>query len=518
MHGPAEPLRKIVIVGGGTAGWMTAAAVSKMVRSSFCEVNLVESSEIGIVGVGEATIPPILEMNRLLGLDEDEFIRKTKATFKVGIEFEGWTRDGSRYLHPFGPFGHALGIVNFPHYWRRLRAEIGEEAGSLEQYSLTALAAYSGRFSRAVRGPGNVPEPVTYAFHFDAGLYAAFLRERAEAQGVVRHDRKIVGHSLDERGFVDAIVFEGGERLEGDFFIDCSGFRGVLIEQALETGYEDWTRWLPADRAVALPSEAMDDPPPYTKATARSAGWQWRIPLQHRTGNGHVYCSDFMSDDEAAATLVANLPGEALAEPRFLRFTAGRRRLFWNRNVLAIGLSSGFLEPLESTSIHLIQTALEKLLSLFPDKSFRQADIDFYNRATAAEYDQIRDFLFLHYWANERPEPFWRSFAERGMPEALKERIELYRAHGRVFRAADELFSPASWTAVFEGQGMAAAAPDPLTLGIPAETLAAVLGRIRTDVASAVQQMPRHADFVARCCAGGPGIVQSRVGNGAVGT
>jgi tryptophan halogenase len=496
-----EPLRRIVIVGGGTAGWMTAAAVARNLPARPIQIHLVESSEIGIVGVGEATIPPILAMNRMLDIDEDKFIAATQASFKLGIEFESWNAPGERYIHPFGQYGQQIGPLFFPHYWRRLRAEKPGEAGALDDYSLSILASHAGKFHRAVPVPDRGQEPMTYAFHFDAGLYAQFLRARAEAMGVVRHDRKILGHQMDERGFVTALELEGGEALEGDFFIDCSGFRGLLIEQALGSGYEEWTHWLPCDRALAVPSAPLPDFPPYTRATARSAGWQWRIPLQHRTGNGYVYCSRFISDDEAAAELLGNLPTEALADPRPLRFTTGRRKVFWNRNVLAIGLASGFLEPLESTSIHLIQTAIEKLIHLFPDRGFKQADIDYYNRVTAAEYEQVRDMLILHYWANGRDEPFWRERREVGVPDSLRQRIDLYRSYGRVFRAADELFSPVSWTAVMEGQGVHAEGVDPLTFGVPLDRLEPILREMRAGMARRVAGLPGHREFVADCVA-----------------
>ena len=330
MRGPPEPIRKVIVVGGGTAGWMSAAAIAKLTQTRFCEIHLVESSAIGIVGVGEATIPPIRQMNRLLDIDENEFLRKTGATFKAAIQFADWTDPDSAYFHAFGPLGFNPGLA-LVHRWRRLRAERGEAAGAYDDYSITAQAAQAGKFDRVFLGPNNFRAPVDYAFHFDAGLYAQFLREIAEAEGVIRHDRKIVGHALADDGFVDALILEGGDRLEGDLFVDCSGFAGLLIEQALGTGYEDWSHWLPCDRAVAMPSETMPDLPPFTRATAREAGWQWRIPLQHRTGNGLVYCSALLSDDEAAAGLAANLPTPAGGDPRLVKFRTGRRKQFWNR-------------------------------------------------------------------------------------------------------------------------------------------------------------------------------------------
>jgi tryptophan halogenase len=500
MQGLGKPLGTIVIVGGGTAGWMAAAAVSRVFQNPGLQIHVIESSEIGIVGVGEATIPPILQMNKLLGIDENEFIRRTRATFKLAIEFVDWMGPETRYLHPFGQLGFGAFHLPTAHYWRRLRLEIGDQAGTLEDYSLTATAALAGKFQRRLPY-ANAQGNIAYAFHFDASLYAQFLRELAERNGVIRHDRKICGHRLDNRGFVEAVVFEGGGSVEGDFFIDCSGFRGLLIDQALGVGYEDWTQWLPCDRAVAMPSEFMPTVPPLTRSTARSAGWQWRIPLQHRTGNGLVYCSSCMSDDEAASALTGNLPTPATGDPRFLKFTTGKRKQFWNKNVVALGLASGFLEPLESTSIHLIQTGIEKLLKLFPDRSFRQEDIDLYNRITALEYEQVRDLIIFHYLANGRTDTeFWRSCSAMKPPESLQERIELFKGHGTVFRREDELFSEASWTAVFEGQNVHPAKPHPLTYGTPLEKIDDVLRRSREMIAQGVEAMPSHAEFLTRSC------------------
>jgi tryptophan halogenase len=515
MRGPPEPIRKIIIVGGGTAGWMTAAAIAKVSQERFCEIHLVESSAIGIVGVGEATIPPIRQINRLLDINEDDFVRKTKATFKAAIQFCDWTAPGSAYFHAFGPLGFSPGLA-LVHRWRRLRAERGADAGQFEDYSITAQAAHAGKFDRTFRAP-NLQRPVDYAFHFDAGLYAQFLREIAEAQGVLHHDAKIVGHQLGKDGFVEAIVLESGEKLEGDLFVDCSGFRALLIEGALGIGYEDWSHWLPCDRAVAMPSGPMPDLPPYTQATARDAGWQWRIPLQHRTGNGYVYCSRFISDDEAANALALNLPTAPAGDARLVKFRTGRRKKFWDKNVVAIGLSSGFLEPLESTSIHLIQTGIEKLLNLFPDRSFRQADIDFYNKVTAKEFEQVRDLIVFHYAANgRRGLPLWDQCREMDLPETLTERMDLYRGYGRVFRTEDELFSPLSWTAVFEGQGHNAEWFDPLILGIPMESIESHLSQVRSLIAVGVRAMPMHADFVRQCVNARPAMGLSQGASGSV--
>ena len=492
-----DPIRRVVILGGGTAGWMAAAAITKALNRA-CEVHVVESSAIGIVGVGEATIPPIRQMNNYLGLDENEFIAKTKATFKLAIQFVDWNGEGSRYFHAFGPIGFNPGLATV-HRWRRLKAERPAAAGELEDYSVTALASHAGKFHRQFRS-GEAQRPVDYAFHFDASLYAEFLRGLAEQGGAVRHDRKVTGHELGENGFVEALILDGGERLEGDLFIDCSGFRGLLIGDALGVEYEDWTHYLPANRAVAVPSEVMPELPPYTRATARSAGWQWRIPLQHRTGNGIVYSSEFLSDDEAAATLLKNLPTPATDEPRFLKFTTGRRKTFWKKNVVAIGLSSGFLEPLESTSIHLIQTGIEKLISLFPDRSFPQADIDFYNRVTALEYEQVRDIIIYHYVGNERPgDPYWEARRTQEIPDSLKQRMDLYRSYGRVFRTQDELFSPLAWTAVFEGHGLRPERVDPMVAALPIDLIEGQLRQVRDFAARGVQAMPDHPTFVREC-------------------
>ena len=492
---------RLVIVGGGTAGWMAAAAVANILEHRFCEVHLVESADIGTVGVGEGTIPPIIQMNRMLGFDEDVFVRRTRATFKLGVEFVNWADVGRRYFHPFGRHGADIGALEFPHYWRRLRHELGEAAGSLEDYNFPTLMAMARKFARPDHNPRNVLSNIAYAFHFDAGLYADYLREFAEARGVRRHEGRLVDCEQNEKGFVTAVRFDDGRRLAGDFFIDCSGFRGLLIERALGIGYEDWSHWLPCDRAVAVPCARIEDPTPYTRSTAHRAGWQWRIPLQHRTGNGHVYCSAHVDEEEAIRTLLANLDGEPLDEPRLLRFKTGRRRQFWNRNVVALGLASGFMEPLESTSIHLIQTGLSKLFNLFPDRGFSQADIDFYNKATSIEYERIRDFLILHYHANNRSDPFWRECREMAIPDTLAERIALYRSRGRVFRYQDELFSETSWTAVFEGQGIHPERYDPLADSMPGPRLRATLARMRETMSRGVGALPSHGDFIRRHCA-----------------
>jgi tryptophan halogenase len=399
---PGQEIRSVVIAGGGTAGWMTAAALARVLGPRL-RLTLIESSEIGIVGVGEATIPAIAQFNRLVKLDEDDFLRQTQGTFKLGIEFVDWYEKGQSYLHAFGPVGRDLAYIPFHHYWLR------ENAGSLWDYSLNALAARQARFTRIERIPETPLAGLTWAYHFDASLYAAYLSRLAQGMGVQRVDGRIAEVLMEpEGGDVRALRLEDGREFEADFFIDCTGFRGLLIQQALQTGYEDWSHWLPCDRAMAVPSKRTMPLLPFTRSTALESGWQWRIPLQHRTGNGHVYSSAHTSDERARELLLANLDAEPLAEPRPIRFVTGRRKQFWNRNVVCMGLASGFLEPLESTSIHLIQVTIQRLILLFPHRGDCTERRREFNRSAAAEYDYIRDLFILHYFANNRQgEGFW---------------------------------------------------------------------------------------------------------------
>ncbi|MBO9559894.1 MAG: tryptophan 7-halogenase [Caulobacter sp.] len=492
-------IKSVVVVGGGTAGWMSAAVLARALGDSV-RIRLVESEEIGTVGVGEATIPQIRHINAFLGLDENAFLAATQGTIKLGIEFVDWRAPGESYIHAFGDIGRQLGAVPFHHYW--LAGRLKGDDYSLWDYSLNAQAAFAGRFDRAVRRPGGPPEPLTYAFQFDATLYARHLRAHAERLGVVRTEGKILRTTLREPdGFVASVTLESGEVVEGDFFVDCSGFRGLLIEQALKTGYEDWSDLLPCDRAVAVPTANVGPPRPYTQAIAREAGWQWRIPLQHRTGNGHVFCSRFVSEDEAVAQLMASLEGEPLAEPRTLKFLTGRRKRFWNRNVLALGLAGGFMEPLESTSIHLVQSGLSRLLNLFPDKGFAQRDIDEYNRQTALEYERIRDFLVLHYWANQRSEPFWQACREMAIPAELVRKTQLFRTHGRLFREPDDLFLEASWLQVLIGQGVQPESCHPMTGQLSDDQLMGFLADLRKITADGAAALPAHGDFLRQQCA-----------------
>lgn len=493
----------IVITGGGTAGWMTAAALARFLDRNF-RIRLIESDEIGTIGVGEATIPQIQLYNNALGLDEDAFLRATQGTFKLGIEFVDWLRPGHRYMHAFGAVGRDFGLITFQHYW--LRARRHGLAKSLGAYSLNEIAARAGKMHRGGPITGSSVPAMPYAYHFDAGLYAAHLRRFAEAGGVDRIEGRIVGADRHgESGDISAVRLASGQRIAGDLFIDCSGFRGLLIEQELESGFADWSNWLPCDRAIAVPSERANDFTPYTRASARPAGWQWRIPLQHRTGNGHVYCSDFMSEDEATAILVAGLDGAAVADPRALRFKAGKRRLAWDRNVVAIGLSSGFLEPLESTSIHLVQSAISRLLKLLPGREIRAADRAEYNRQTDFEIERIRDFIILHYYANGRDEPFWRMRRDVALPDTLQAKLELYRANGHIFREDEELFTEAGWLQLFAGQGIEPAGYHPLADAISEADLSEYLGAIEQLYTREASRMPSHADFVARHCAAASG-------------
>jgi tryptophan halogenase len=491
MTAKPEPIRKILIVGGGTAGWMTAAALSHVLRGSV-QVELVESEAIGTVGVGEATIPPILLFNALLGIDENEFLRETQATFKLGIQFKDWFRQGHTYFHPFGQYGARVDAASFHQYWLRLNAAGLDD--DLDAYSAPAMAARLGRFTRPQGDPRSVSAGMAYAFHFDASLYARYLRGRAEKAGVVRHEGRIADVRLTPNGDIGAVALEDGRVLEADFYIDCSGFRGLLIEGALKTDYEDWTHWLPCDRAVAMPCARVEAPTPYTRSTALEAGWRWRIPLQHRT---YVYCSEHISDDEAIARLRESLDGEALAEPNLLRFRTGRRKKAWNRNCLAIGLSSGFLEPLESTSIHLIQSGISRLLLSFPDKGFAQTDIDNYNHLSQLEFERVRDFVVLHYKATERTDsPLWRQVGAMEIPDSLRRKMDMFRSRGRVFRFEDELFQETSWIAVLLGQGVWPERADPITEILPLEATRERLHQMRAIIRDGVERMPTHDAFV----------------------
>lgn len=493
-------LKQILIVGGGSAGWMAAALFSHLFQGLY-KIRVVESEEIGTIGVGEATIPAIKRYNEILNLDEAQFMKTTLGSFKLGIQFNNWSSIGSSYIHGFGTIGQDLGWLRCHHYWLKQRQN--GEASDLANYSINTAAALRNKFMVAQHDMPDSPiSEIAHAFHFDAGLYAKFLRTFAERRGVTRTEGKIVDVALRaEDGFIESVQLESGETIHADMFIDCSGFRGLLIEQAMKTGYEDWTQWLPCDRALAVPCARSDNFTPYTKATAHGAGWQWRIPLQHRTGNGHVYSSKFMDEAEAEQILLSNLDGEQLAEPNRIRFVTGKRNQTWNKNCLAVGLAAGFLEPLESTSIFLIQSALIRFVRLFPDLKFDQATIAEFNRQTDFEYERTRDFIILHYKATKRDDtPFWRYCRDMDVPATLQRKIDLFRSNGRIFREDDELFAEVSWIQVLIGQGIIPQGYDPLADIKSNVQVAQYLSNIETVIAKCVEVMPTHADFVAKFC------------------
>jgi tryptophan halogenase len=493
----------VVIAGGGTAGWMTAAALARVLGPRLT-ITLVESSEIGIVGVGEATIPAIQRFNRLIKLDEDEFLRHTQGTFKLGIEFANWFEKGHSYMHAFGPVGRDVAFFPFHHFWLRV------QEGALWDYSFNWLAAKQGRFSRVERIPDTSLTGLLWAFHFDASLYADYLSRLAQGMGVRRIDARIAGALQQADGDVRALKLEDGRELAADFFIDCTGFRGLIIEQALNTGYEDWSHWLPCDRALAVPTASTTPLLPYTRATALESGWQWRIPLQHRTGNGHVYCSAFTSDERARELLMANVDAAPLAEPRPIRFTTGRRKQLWNRNVVCLGLASGFLEPLESTAIHLIQVSIQRLILLFPHLGDCEERRREFNRASAAEYEYIRDFIILHYHANNRVgEPFWDACRNMAIPDSLRHRIELFRETAGIFCAGDDLFQLHSWLQVLWGQGVRPEATHPFVESVSPADREGYLRTLRTVLARVAHELPGHAEYIARHCAATPAAARS---------
>jgi tryptophan halogenase len=497
-------LRTVVIVGGGTAGWMCAATLGRFLNNGYTKVVLVESEEIGIVGVGEATIPPILNFNKMLGIDENEFLAATKGTFKLGIEFVNWARIGDRYFHPFGAYGQEIHGVNFHQFY--LREAARRPMPDISEYCMSAVAAMHDKMARPSENAQSPIRELTYAYHFDAGLYARFLRAYAERAGVMRAEGKIVETAVNtENGHVDAVKLESGQVIPGDLFIDCSGFRGLLIEGALETGYEDWTHWLPNDRAYAVPCENPAVLSPYTRATAHRAGWQWRIPLQHRTGNGIVFSSKHMSDDEAVAILLGNLDGEPLDTPRRIPFTTGRRKLSWNKNVIAMGLASGFIEPLESTSIHLIQNAISWLLALMPDRRMLDAERDEFNRIMQAKYEDIRNFIVLHFHATQRDDSaYWDHLRTMAPPPGLGEVMDLWRAKGRTFREGHDLFGITSWVAVLLGQRIWPDGYDPVADSMDENRVAEAMEQLRQGYLQTAQAMPTQREFLAMIAAPPP--------------
>jgi tryptophan halogenase len=500
MQNPNK-ISSILIVGGGSAGWMAAAALANATKGGV-SISLVESEEIGTVGVGEATIPPIKLFNQQIGIDEKTFIQRTQGTFKLGIEFVDWTHEGDRYFHPFGSHGADFDAVPLYHYWLKARAA-GHDV-PFDAYSMACVMARANAFSAPSQDRRLIQSTFDYAYHFDAGLYARYLREISEARGVARHEGRIVSVQRTEGGDLAGVTLEDGSKLTADFFIDCTGFRGLLIGDALGVGYEDWTHWLPCDRAVAAPCKHGGPLSPYTRSTARQAGWQWRIPLQHRVGNGYVFCSSFLDEGKAAETLLANLEGEPLAEPRVLKFKTGHRHKYWERNCVAIGLSAGFMEPLESTSLHLIQSAIMRLLALFPDKDTLKLSATEFNRLSTQEWEWIRDFLILHYTANNRQTgELWRACRQMPLPDSLTYRMEQFRKTGRLTSPGQELFLNPSWLAVLIGQGVIPERHDPLADMRGVDGIRYLEG-IRRVMGEAVSTLPSHAAFIERNCAAEP--------------
>ena len=491
--GTADPgrLRSIVIVGGGTAGWLAASMLARALPGTGTTITVVESAEIGTVGVGEATIPPIIDVLRFLRIDERDFLQHTNATFKLGIKFTDWAQAGHSYWHPFGTFGNPINRRPFYHCWHRARAAGLEPR--LNDYSLCAALGDAGKF-RFPDDQADAPGAgVRYALHFDATLVAKYLRRYAERLGVTRLERTVAGATRRADGFIEALRFTDGSLLQADLYIDCSGFRGVLIEQTLGAGYVDWSALLPCDRAVAFPSALAGARPPYTHSLARRAGWQWRIPLQHRIGNGYVYSSAHCSEEQALEDLAGVVGARPEAEPRFLRFVTGRRRLLWKHNCVALGLASGFLEPLESTSIHLVTSGLYHLLEHFPDRNFDQTNIDLYNARVIEEVEAVRDFIVLHYCLAQRDDgPFWSYCRSMAIPDTLRERIELYRGTGRIRVRAGELFTDLSWFYIFEGLGVRPASYDPLLDVVGTGQLREILASLAASTAAVARAAAPH--------------------------
>ena len=496
-----KSISDVLIVGGGTAGWMTAAALANVFSKTHCRIRLVESDQIGTVGVGEATIPVVLKFNQMLGIDEDDFLRSTQGTFKLGIQFVNWGSLGNRYIHPFGSYGTPMGSLSFYHNWLKYHRE--GKSRDIGEFSIAVQAALNGKFMRPANMPNSPLSQIAYAYHFDAGLYAQYLRSFSEKKGVERIEGEIVDVAIrPDDGFIESVNLKNGEKLSADLYIDCTGFRGLLIEQALNTGFIDWSHYLPCDRAVTVPSKNIGPPDSFTRATAHTAGWQWRIPLQHRTGNGHVYSSKYMRDEEAKDILLKNIEGDTLAEPKFIQFKTGMRQKFWNKNCVAIGLSSGFLEPLESTSIHLIQSSIAKLLALFPTADFAQPVIDKYNQIMCSEFIGVRDFIILHYKATDRTDSaFWNYCRHMDIPQNLADKIELYQSSGRLFRDNNELFDEISLIAVMHGQGIRAQRYHPMVDDINEIEFDRLMKEIKSVIDHSAQAMPRHGDFIDKHCA-----------------
>lgn len=486
-------INKVVVAGGGTAGWMAAASLAKLLGKTL-DITLIESDLIPTVGVGEATIPTLLSLHELLGISEPEFVSAVNGTFKLGISFENWRDVNKDYIHSFGFTGRDCWAAGFQHFWLKgQKMGIAKEFG---QYCGELVAAEQNKFAVTPK------QGLNYAYHIDAGLYAGYLRKLAEENGAKRQEGQIVDVNLhSETGFIESLTLASGQVVEGDLFIDCSGFRGLLIEQVMHTGYDDWSHWLPCNSAVAVQTESVGEPVPYTRSIARDSGWQWRIPLQTRVGNGLVFCNRYMSDDEAIDTLLSNVEGESLNEPRVIKFLTGTRRKHWNKNCVAMGLSSGFIEPLESTSIHLIQRSITRLMQMFPYDGIREPDVDEFNAQMMFEIENIRDFIVLHYHVTEREDtPFWRFCKNMEIPESLAHRIELFKQTGRVFKVPTELFGENSWTQVMIGQGLMPEQYHPIVNMMSDDELKSFLATIDQGVHNLVGQLPSHQEFISHYC------------------
>ncbi len=492
-----------MIVGGGAAGWMTAAALSKLLRPNDVSLTLVESDEIGIIGVGEATIPDMLQFNLFLGIAEADLMRATQATFKLGIEFVDWSRKGARYFHPFGFHGVDIDGVDFHQYWLRCRANGHPHA--IGDYCLTEIVARKKKFAFPDLSVAGAPASyLRYAYHFDAALYARFLRQYAGKRGVQRVEGKVSEVLREpESGNLTGVRLTSGQTIPGDFFFDCTGFRSLLLDKTLGVPWVDWRHWLPCDGALAVACEHDGPPNPFTRSTARPAGWQWKIPTRQRTGNGHIFCSEFMSEDEATSMLIGNLDGPVMGAPRLIRFATGHRRKFWEKNCVAIGLAAGFLEPLESTSLYLIRQGISRFIALFPDASQPPIFRDEYNRWMQKDFEQVRDLLVLHYYANERDEPFWRHCANMVIPETLQRRLALFFEGGRFLRHEGELFPHASWVAVMLGQGVIPRAVDPVIAAVPVPEIETKLELLRRAMNEYADALPAHEMALEKYCATG---------------
>ncbi len=498
LQDTSQKIRKIVIVGGGSAGWMTAAALAKLLENHDCSITLIESEQIGTVGVGEATLPHLRYFNQRLGISEPEFMQATNATYKLGIEFANWGQNGEAYIHPFGDFGFPVEGIGFHHFWTKANAR--QVQPTLDNFSLPVMAARQQRFDYPSNDPNSLLSTFSYAYHIDSSLYARYLRGFSEKRCVTRIEGKVGKVNLHpETGFIESLTMESGQQIDGELFIDCSGFRGLLISQALGVGYEHWKHWLPCDRAIAIPCQAAVAPIPYTRATAGSAGWRWRIPLQHRVGNGHVYSSQFISDEDALSQLLAGLENEPQAEPNYLRFITGRRERIWEKNCVAIGLSGGFLEPLESTGIHLIQLAIMKLIEFFPDQSIHPAYRNEFNRVMQMEIERIKDFLILHYNTTRRDDtPFWNYCRTMSLPDELQRKIELFRDTGHIIKYQEGLFLEPSWVAVYFGQGLLPNSYDPRIDSFSDEAIVNQLNKLRDAINFNVSTMPLHNEALAK--------------------